>query len=102
MDCLVVQRHGAVVGFAAVRGEEFFHFGIAVELWDSGIAQLAHDAVLDRIRASGLQRACLRVFTRNGRGRRFYENLGWRPTGVRTNSTFPPYPELLHYERRIG
>jgi RimJ/RimL family protein N-acetyltransferase len=101
IDCLVVQRHGAVAGFAALRGDEFFHFGIAVELWGSGLAQLAHDAVLDRMRARGVQRAWLRVFTGNARGRRFYEKLGWRPTGERTNSTFPPYPELMHYERAL-
>jgi RimJ/RimL family protein N-acetyltransferase len=102
IHCLVIQRHGAVAGFAAIRSDEFLHFGIAVELWGSGLAELAHDAVLDRMRALGIQRAWLRVFTRNARGRRFYEKLGWRPTGERTNSNFPPYPELVHYERSLG
>ena len=99
IDCLVIQTDGAVLGFTAIRGDEFLHFGIGVELWGSGLARLAHDAVLDRMRARGVQRAWLRVFTKNGRGRRFYEKLGWRPTGERTNSTFPPFPELLHYAR---
>jgi RimJ/RimL family protein N-acetyltransferase len=101
VECLVVEQNGAVVGFASIRGDELFHFGIAVELWGSGFAVLAHDAVVARMRARGVERAWLRVFTANGRGRRFYEKLGWRPTGERTNSTFPPYAELLHYERAL-
>jgi RimJ/RimL family protein N-acetyltransferase len=101
IDCLVVQRDGAVVGFAAIRENEFLHFGIAVEHWGSGIAQIAHDAVLDRMRARGIERAWLRVFAGNERGRRFYERLGWRPTGDRTRSSFAPYPELLHYVRGL-
>jgi RimJ/RimL family protein N-acetyltransferase len=101
IECLVVEQAGAVVGFASTRGDEFFHFGIAVPLWGSGLAQVAHDEVLDRMRAGGVQRAWLRVFARNGRGRRFYEKLDWRPTGERSNSTFPPYAELLHYERAV-
>lgn len=50
------------------------------------------------MRVRGVQRAWLRVFTGNRRGRRFYERLGWEPTGDRTRSSFPPYPELLRYE----
>lgn len=99
IDCLVVEQYGSVVGFASIRGDEFLHFGIAVELWGSGLAQLAHDAVLGRMRAHGVERAWLRVFTSNGRGRRFYEKLGWQATGARTSSTFPPYPELMQYQR---
>jgi RimJ/RimL family protein N-acetyltransferase len=101
IDCYVVLHGGRVVGFAATRDSEFLHFGIAVEQWGSGIAQRAHDAVLDRMRERGVRRAWLRVFTQNGRGRRFYEKLGWHPTGDRTHSSFPPHPELLRYERSL-
>jgi RimJ/RimL family protein N-acetyltransferase len=102
IDCYVVLLDGAVVGFAAIRGDELLHFGIAVEHWGNGIAQAAHDAVLCRMRRHGVQRAWLRVFTANGRGRRFYEKLGWLPTGDRTRSSFPPHPELLRYELVLG
>jgi RimJ/RimL family protein N-acetyltransferase len=101
IDCLVVSIRGAVVGFAAVREDEFLHFGIAVEHWGSGIAQSAHDAVLDRMWTSGVQRAWTRVFTKNSRGRRFYEKLGWIRTAQSSQSTFPPYAELLRYERDL-
>ena len=87
-----------MVGFAAVRDDEFMHFGVAIQLWGTGVAQQAHDAVLDRLRSSGLARAWLRVFADNERGRRFYERLGWTPTGERSKSTFPPFAELLRYE----
>ena len=49
------------------------HFGIAIEHWGSGIAQQAHDAVIDLMGRRGVVRAWLRVFTGNGRGRAFYE-----------------------------
>lgn len=98
IDCLVVEQDEAVIGFAAIRVNEFMHFGIALELWGTGAAQAAHDAILDRMRVNRISRAWLRVFTGNERGRRFYERLGWAPTGERSRSTFPPYPELLRYE----
>jgi RimJ/RimL family protein N-acetyltransferase len=102
IDCLVVSLRGAVVGFAALREDEFLHFGIAVEHWGTGIAQAAHDAALDRMRTNGVQRAWMRVFTKNRRGRRFYEKLGWIQTGQPTRSAFPPYAELLRYERELA
>ena len=102
IDCYVVVHDNRVVGFAAVREGEFLHFGIAVELWGTGIAQAAHAAVLDRIRARGIGRAWLQVFTDNRRGRRFYERLGWRQTGERGQSGFPPHAELLRYERDLA
>ena len=101
VDCFVVEQRDAVIGFAAVRADEFIHFGIALELWGTGAAQQAHDVVLDRMRAAGETRAWLRVFTDNERGRNFYERLGWAPTGERSHSTFPPYAELLCYEREL-
>ena len=97
----MVVLDGAVVGFAAIRDDEFLHFGTAVERWGTGVAQTAHDAVLDLMVSRGVRRAWLTVFTGNGRGRRFYEKLGWRQTGDRTNSSFPPHAELLRYERSL-
>jgi RimJ/RimL family protein N-acetyltransferase len=100
-DCFVVVSADAVAGFAATRGDEFLHFGIAVDHWGSGLATLAHDDVLDQMRGRGIRRARLRVFTGNGRGRRFYEKQGWEPTCERSRSSFAPYPELLGYARPL-
>lgn len=95
-------QRSALIGFAAIHADAFMHFGIALALWGTGVAEEAHDAVLDRLRAAGQTRAWLRDFTDNGRGRRFYERLGWGPKGERTQSTFAPFPELLHYERGLS
>ena len=100
-DCYVVLHQGTVVGFAAIRGDEFLHFGIAVEHWGTGLALTAHDEVLALMRGSGVRRAWLRVFTGNGRGRRFYEKLGWQPTSHITRTSFAPHPELMRYEHTI-
>jgi RimJ/RimL family protein N-acetyltransferase len=99
IECLVAICPGGIAGFAATRDDEFLHFGLAVEHWGTGLAQCAHDAVLDRMRTRGIERAWLRVFTGNRRGRRFYEKLGWVQSGDPSHSTFPPYAELLRYER---
>jgi RimJ/RimL family protein N-acetyltransferase len=100
--CYVVSLGDAVAGFAATKHDEFLHFGIAPEHWGSGLATQAHNAVVDRLARQGFSRGWLTVFTDNRRGRRFYEKLGWEPTGQRTRSSFPPYPELLRYDRQIG
>jgi len=98
-DCYLVVSGSTVVGFAALRDDEVLHFGIAIEHWGTGVAAQAHDALLGLLRGRGVARAWLSVFSANGRGRAFYERLGWRPTGERTYSTFAPHPELLAYER---
>lgn len=87
--CYVVLLDGTVVGFAATRSDEFMHFGIAVEHWGTGIAQAAHDAVIDRMRRRGVQRAWLRVFTANGRGRFMRISAGIRPANAPTVPSRP-------------
>jgi RimJ/RimL family protein N-acetyltransferase len=89
---------GRIAGFAALRGEELLHFGTAVETWGSGLAAAAHDDLMARLAATGRTAARLRVFEENGRACRFYQKLGWRPTGHRTRTSFPPHPVLVEYE----
>lgn len=106
IDCYVValtgDAAGAVAGFAATRSDELLHFGVAVEHWGTDLAGEAHDMVLQQMSGQGVRRAWLRVFAGNRRGRRFYERRGWQPTGESTRSTFPPFPELLRYEREVA
>jgi RimJ/RimL family protein N-acetyltransferase len=101
VDCFVVTSGGAVAGFLAVRRDELLHFGIATDLWGSGLASAAHDAFIDLLARRGLRRTWTLVFRDNFRGRRFYEKLGWEPTGERTQSTFAPHAELLRYQRAV-
>ena len=103
VDCfVVVDASEAVAGFAAVRGNQFLHFGTAIGSWGSGLAGRAHDEVVSHWTSRGYRRAWLRVFEANARGRRFYERRGWKPTGERSQSTFPPHPVLLTYDLDLG
>ncbi|MFC7362385.1 GNAT family N-acetyltransferase [Nocardioides astragali] len=97
-SCFVICRDGQVAGFVAVRGDEVLHFGAALEEWGSGLAVAAHDEIVDVLRHRGLSRARLRVYAANPRGRRFWEKLGWRPTGESSRGSMPPHAELLTYE----
>jgi RimJ/RimL family protein N-acetyltransferase len=92
---------GPVTGFAAIRRNEFLHFGTAVRLWGSGLATLFHDFVVGELGKtnSDPDKAFywLRVFEENHRARRFYEKLGWVATDIRSRSAFGPRPYLLEY-----
>lgn len=100
IECFVVLREDAVAGFAAVRGDEIMHFGVALEEWGSGLAIAAHDELVARIRAAGHATPWLRVYADNPRGRAFYEKLGWTETGERTKGPMPPHAELRTYVLR--
>ena len=93
---VAVDVRGRIMGFAARRSDELLHFGTAVETWGSGLASWLHDELVATYPPE-LPRLRLRVFEANRRARRFYEKLGWAPTGQESRSTFPPYPVLLQY-----
>jgi RimJ/RimL family protein N-acetyltransferase len=97
-DALAVEVEGGLLGFVALHGDELLHFGTAVETWGTGLADDAHDLAVDRLARRGIRTARLWVFAENGRARRLYERLGWRPTGATRPTTFPPYPTMLAYE----
>ena len=99
IDCFVILRDGAISGFAATRGDEVMHFGIALEEWGSGPAQSAHDELLARMAGAGVVRRWLRVYADNPRGRAFWAKLGWTDTGERTRGPMPPHAELMTWER---
>lgn len=100
IDCLVIMRGTTISGFVAVAGSEVKHFGVALEEWGSGLAQQAHDELVDRMRTAGVERPWLRVYAANPRGRAFYEKLGWTDTGERSRGPMPPHAELMTYELR--
>ena len=100
IDCCVIVRGGSVAGFAATRGEEVLHFGVALETWGSGLAVAAHDELVGRMRQAGAVLPWLRVYAGNARGRAFWAKLGWEATAERTRGAFPPHAELLTYELR--
>ncbi len=96
---VMVDGAGAIVGFAATKDDEVVHFGTALRSWGTGLAQELLDAVLERMRASGVEVARLWVMVENHRGRRFYEKLGWVDSGARSHSPFAPHPVMWELEK---
>ena len=101
VECFAVDPGGRLSGFAALRGAELLHFGTAVATWGTGLAGLAHDELLDRLRENGHAEASLRVFDENERAVRFYVRRRWLATDATTRSSFAPFPVLRRYERRL-
>ena len=95
---VAVDEAADLVGFAARRDDELLHFGTAVRTWGSGLATWLHDALIATF-PDDLDQLRLRVFDENQRARRFYEKLGWVPTGAQTRTSYPPHPTLLEYVR---
>ena len=80
------------------------HFGVSLTYWGTGLAQQLHDAtiaVLTSTVPAVTQRVRLSVFEANGRARRFYEKLGWHPTGQISRTSFAPHPLLVEYDRAL-
>ena len=98
IDCFAVVLDGRLAGFAATHGDEFLHFGTALATWGSELADLAHDEVVDHVRAHGHRQAWLRVYEENRRAIRFYERRGWRPTDDVGPGGYPPFPMLRRFE----
>jgi RimJ/RimL family protein N-acetyltransferase len=92
VNAYVITDQDKVVGFAATHDDELLHFGTAVATWGTGLAAQAHDALIRQLGAEGAAVARLRVFEENHRARRFYEKLGWWPTGNTSRTSFPPTP----------
>jgi RimJ/RimL family protein N-acetyltransferase len=87
---LVGEDAQGLTAFAAFDPTALMHLGVRPARGGSGLASELVDAVPSRLLW------CLRE---NHRARRFYERLGWRPTGREKPETFVPYPLLLEYER---
>jgi RimJ/RimL family protein N-acetyltransferase len=94
-----------LAGFAAIRENELLHFGVALPLFGSGVANALHDYVVGRLlETTESEHFRLRVFEENPRARRFYEKQGWQISGQRTQTTFPPHPWLVEYriDRKVA
>jgi GNAT superfamily N-acetyltransferase len=87
---LVSEDELGPTAFAAFDATTLHHLAVRPDQWGSGLAAMVMDVVPSR------RLWCLRD---NHRARRFYERLGWRPTGREKPETFVPFPVLLEYER---
>ncbi|GIE34334.1 hypothetical protein Ait01nite_073790 [Actinoplanes italicus] len=92
---MVIMQDGAVAGYVASTRDQLLHFGTATRTWGSGLAMTAHDEIVGLLDRT----ARLWVLAGNHRARRFYEKVGWKPTGRSVPDDFPPHPELMEYQR---
>jgi GNAT superfamily N-acetyltransferase len=88
---LVSADDEGLTAFAAFDEDTLLHLGVRTDQWGSGLAA----TLMAEVPSTRLW--CL---ADNHRARRFYERLGWRPTGNEKPETFVPFPPLLEYELR--
>jgi GNAT superfamily N-acetyltransferase len=94
-----------VVGYGACEDDdadertgEIGMLYVVPDLVGTGLGSALLRAGLDGLRAAGFVRATLWVLEANGRGRGFYEHVGWKPDGARSShmSACAHFP-LLRY-----
>lgn len=65
IGCYVIEQGDRIAGFVAVRGDELLHFGVAVDIWGSGLASVAHDETIAMLANNDVRSARLRAFEAN-------------------------------------
>jgi tRNA dimethylallyltransferase len=98
---LVAERDGRILGVAAGRDGWLEGLYVRPEAWGTGVADVLHDAALDRLAAEGAGSVRLWVLEENARARRFYEKHGWRVDGGERLVPFPPHPLDVSYTREL-
>jgi len=69
--------------------------------WSRGIGRLLHDNAIAHLREHNFRSGTLWVLEANVRARRFYEQLGWRPTGGRLTTYAPGGIDDVGYQRLL-
>jgi GNAT superfamily N-acetyltransferase len=87
----VVEDEHGLVALVAHDGSTLRHLAIRPDHWGEGLAREA----FARAEAAGARR--LWVLEANGRARRLYESLGWRPSGTTQECPWRPYPTEVEY-----
>ena len=72
------------------------HLAVHPDRWGTGLGRAAVARAVAGIRAGG-QQPLLWCLAENHRARRFYEHLGWAPTGATQRALWPPHPTELQY-----
>ncbi len=70
--------------------------------WGNGLGSRAVEMVMEAMDERGASIAELWCLEENGRARRLYESLGWRPTPDRQQAPWPPYPTEMRYTRLLA
>jgi GNAT superfamily N-acetyltransferase len=87
----VVEDEHCLVALVAHDGSTLRHLAVRPDHWGEGLAREA----FARAEAAGARR--LWVLEANGRARRLYESLGWRPSGTTQECPWRPYPTEVEY-----
>ena len=87
----VVEDELGLVALVAHDGSTLRHLAVRPDHWGEGLAREA----FARAEAAGARR--LWVLEANGRARRLYESLGWRPSGTTQECPWRPYPTEVEY-----
>lgn len=87
----VVEDDHGLVALVAHDGSTLRHLAVRPDHWGAGLAREA----FARAEAAGARR--LWVLEANGRARRLYDSLGWRPSGTTQECPWPPYPTEVEY-----
>lgn len=88
-----------LLGLVAYDTGSLRHLAVHPDCWGRGTATRLLGHVLARQRERGAREVSLWVLDANSRARALYERHGWRLSGERQESPWPPYPAELGYRR---
>ena len=106
-DTFVIETDCSLVGFAAasitLSGADLEDIWLHPNVWGTGAAARLVTAVEDEVRAVGASRITTWVPEDSPSGRRFFDKLGWRPTGsIELLGLYTEQPNrLFEYEREV-
>jgi len=78
------------------------HLAVHPRRWGHGLGTRLVRLSLEAMAARGATEAQLWCLEDNGRARRLYERLGWRPAADRREAVWPPHPTEMRYTRPIA
>lgn len=87
----VIEDEHGLLALVAHDGSTLRHLAVRPDRWGAGLAREAFARAED----AGARR--LWVLEANGRARRLYESLGWRPSGATQECPWRPYPTEVEY-----
>lgn len=81
-DCLVAERSGVIVGFAALVGNEVDQLYVARAARGTGVAAELLAAAEAELVRRGVEHAVIQCSHGNDRAHRFYSRNGWTDSGL--------------------
>jgi ribosomal protein S18 acetylase RimI-like enzyme len=106
--CFVAAMHSAILG-VVIAGPapgdpsdgHLSRLYVDPTHWGQGIGRLLHHYAIAHLRKHRFRSATLWVLEANAHARRWYEQLGWRPTGNRLTTYAPGGVDDVEYRRSL-